>query len=918
MRGELFTVTGRVPHKVVRPVVLQLRSGRSWRNVVRGTTSSRGRFRLVASTTASSGSYRVRAPAGRFSGTRLRALTLPSTQVRTVGQRVLADIPAALDHRAPGSVKAALVPIRKGRPVVLQKQVGGTWRSERTVRSSANGTASFDVPTGTLGSTRYRFVATAWHGATRVASAAAEVAVLRPAPVITAPASGATVSGKVDVVVSTPDAYQTGPVRLFLDGVPLGEADGSGPRTYEWDTTGETNGRHELVGKVVGADGRLSAGRQVVVDNPVDEGDAGLPDGFGLDVLASGFSLPTGFVPLGNDDALITEKAGLVRMVKDGALLPTSVLDLRDQVLTEGDLGLTGIAVDPHYATNGYLYLAYVYRAPDWQPSFPTVSTQRISRFTVVDGVADPDSEKVLVGAPATDQCNANDELDTPGCLRMLGAGHSVDDLVFDDDGNLLVSVGDSTIFWGVTDENSTAQDIDVLTGKVLRIDPATGFGVPGNPFFVASHAAANRSRVLAYGFRNPFRLTFDPADETLYAGDVGDGTWEEINAIEPGANYGWPCFEGDGERHLQGGTLDDECGSIWEDHALVSSPAHAYPHTANGGSITGGVFYDGDSYPTAYDGDYFFGDYAQAFVRTMGLAGGAQTSAPVDLMDSAATHSPVQFRMGPDGTVWYLGLGSGAPGDGELRRITYGECGSGEFLAEYFANETMSGEPFVVRCEDHVQHDWGTDGPVPGVPADHFSVRWTGRVPLDGGKYRFTAKADGGARVVVAGTRVVNAWTDQGSVVTTTGDRSLRTGVSNVVVEYHHGSGTASANVSWRRLGSAPRVTLKAPYNGIRVANGTDVPYVVTVADKEDGTLPPSSVQVTWEALHYPSAGAYHVHPEASRTGLRGSFDVEADHAPGVMAFRLTAYATDSSGWQGSSPAIYVCVEDNLVGPCS
>ena len=176
-----------------------------------------------------------------------------------------------------------------------------------------------------------------------------------------------------------------------------------------------------------------------------------------------------------------------MRRVVDGLVDPTPVLDLSDRVVTNGDMGLVGLALDPAYDANGWIYLAWVEREPGRPTTSPTVQNQRVSRFTVVDGTADPASEKVLVGGAPAASCEGPGGPRRADCLPAVGNGHTVDDLLFDPEGHLFVSIGDGLLDTEEISDNVRAQDLDTAVGKVLRIDPATGRGLPGNPFWDAS-----------------------------------------------------------------------------------------------------------------------------------------------------------------------------------------------------------------------------------------------------------------------------------------------------------------------------------------------------------------------------------------------------------------------------------------------
>ncbi len=293
----------------------------------------------------------------------------------------------------------------------------------------------------------------------------------------------------------------------------------------------------------------------------------------------------------------VSEKNGSLRVVKNGHLLAEPFM--RIAVDTRSERGLMGVAFDPHFASNGYVYAFYTTSA----------SKNRVSRFTASAANPDlvaPNSERVLLDNIPSDAANHNG-----------GAVH------FGRDGKLYIAVGDSGF-----PQNS--QNLGNLAGKMLRIN-ADGSVPADNPFVGQS---GRRPEIWAYGLRNPYTFAFKSGTSTLFINDVGNNTWEEINSGSAGANYGWPTCEGACNRS---GFVD---------------PTYAYRHVSgSGSSITGGVFYDGHSFPADISDDYFFADYVGGFIKrydpSTGQVSGFATSVP----------SPVDLRIGPDGALYYLSV---------------------------------------------------------------------------------------------------------------------------------------------------------------------------------------------------------------------------------------------------------------------
>ncbi len=307
------------------------------------------------------------------------------------------------------------------------------------------------------------------------------------------------------------------------------------------------------------------------------------PADFSNSLVMAGWQDPVGACWDKNGRLYVWEKGGKVWIVEDGVRLPDPLIDLSEEVGNWRDHGLLGFTLDPHFLSNGHIYLMYLvdqhhllhHGTPNYNPatnSYYAATIMRISRYTAPGPdrtQVDPGSRFVLVG-------------ETPQTgVPSLHESHTTGSLVFGKDGTLLASVGDGSSY-ASTDAGSRpetyyqaalslgiirpeenvgafrSQMVNSLNGKVLRIDPATGDGVPSNPFYDPGAPRAPRSRVWALGLRNPFRMTIDtvsaqvstdPMDGrpgTLYIGDVGYNTWEELNVCyEAGMNFGWPLFEG-------------------------------------------------------------------------------------------------------------------------------------------------------------------------------------------------------------------------------------------------------------------------------------------------------------------------------------------------------------------------------------
>ncbi|OGH90637.1 MAG: hypothetical protein A2479_03275 [Candidatus Magasanikbacteria bacterium RIFOXYC2_FULL_39_8] len=378
------------------------------------------------------------------------------------------------------------------------------------------------------------------------------------------------------------------------------------------------------------------------------------PSAFAIETVVSGLNVPVAgaFTPDGR--LLVTEKIGTVRVIKNGVLLSTPLIVLND-VNVYADHGLLGIAIDPDFEKNGYIYLSYTYENnPD---DFGGPKTGRIIRLTTHGDTVDPDSKIILVGSVGGDagHPSCNDFPAGTDCIPSDAGSHSVGGLRFGPDGKLYASLADGSRFDIVDPHALDTFDTQILAGKILRIN-TDGTGPADNPFYNGD-PHANQSKVYAYGFRNPFRLNFNPLNNQMYIGDVGWYDTEEINLGVPGGNYGWPCREG---REAQ---PNYDC--VTENYV---DPLYTIPneHTATSTfALIGGTF-SGAAYPMPYQNNYFFGVFGRDTVKRVVFDKDNNVISHVENF-LVGTDGPVDFFTGPDGSVYFISIIAG-----EVRRITY------------------------------------------------------------------------------------------------------------------------------------------------------------------------------------------------------------------------------------------------------
>lgn len=353
-----------------------------------------------------------------------------------------------------------------------------------------------------------------------------------------------------------------------------------------------------------------------------------LPPGFAELLVAQDLD-PTAMALAPDGRLFITEKNGTVLIVENGQLLPDPFLIL--EVDNYNERGLSGIAFDPHFAHNGHIYFYYTVAGENHN---------RVSRFTAEGNYAVPGSEYVLLDI---DQLN--------------GTIHNAGSMAFGPDEKLYISVGDGA-------NGDAAQDMNSLLGKILRIN-ADGSIPDDNPFF--NQASGIYRSIYALGFRNSFSMTIQPLTGRIFATEVGASSWEEINEILPGRNYGWPLIEGP----LGAQTPPDN----------YQEPVFFYNHN-DGCAAVGAAFYNPDSpaFPSPYHGKFFFADYCHGYIRYM------DPSVPgITYPFADDINRPLNLLVAPDGTMYYLaraGLGGGSEEDntasnnGTLWRVFYSGSG--------------------------------------------------------------------------------------------------------------------------------------------------------------------------------------------------------------------------------------------------
>lgn len=365
--------------------------------------------------------------------------------------------------------------------------------------------------------------------------------------------------------------------------------------------------------------------------------DMKLPAGFKIEPITSNLDLPVGFTFVPDGRIFILEKAGRVKLWKDGQLFAQPMLDIRDEVNDFVDRGLLGIAIDPDFMRNGYIYLLFAWDAPGQAKDVDEPRKSRLMRYTVEGDIIRANSGVVLLDDHWNDTQN-----------------HSVGTLKFDPAGNLWVSLGDGSLSAQPDMLSLRALSPGNLQGKVLRIDPKTGNGVAGNPFFDATNPKSARSRIWSMGYRNPFRFALSPTITLPYVGDVGWNTYEMLMIGTPASNFGWPCMEG--PLMLKEFANAAECKG--KTPQSFTAKELSYNHNGQNASVTAGDFNMGNHFPAEMKGNFFWGDYStQKIFRTV-LDASGKFKQTIDFAEGMG--EPVDIQFGPDGALYYLSIYSG------------------------------------------------------------------------------------------------------------------------------------------------------------------------------------------------------------------------------------------------------------------
>ncbi len=657
-----------------------------------------------------------------------------------------------------------------------------------------------------------------------------------------------------------------------------------------------------------------------------------LPTGFQDEVVFSGLEQPTNFRFSPDGRIFVAEKSGKI-VVYDGLedTKPDLFADIRTEVYDHADRGLLGLALDPNFPQTPYVYALYTYDhvlgesapAPRWgEPNHsgdeckePHGADDCVVSGRLVRLTADPSENHALPSAAAPEE-----KVLTEGWCQQFSS-HSIGDLQFGPEGALYASGGDGASFNNVdfgqlgTPPNPCgdppgpagtalsppgaeggslrAQNLHNLSGKIIRVDPATGKAWPDNPFAITS-LDENTRRIVAYGFRNPFRFAIDPVTGEIYTGNVGSYEIEEIDHFAPALNTaynsGWPCYEGPGrqfEFKNEGLTV---CQSLYDSEpGSTSPPLFYYSHRQSvvpedecpleyGSAISGLSFYEGDNFPPKYKGALFFGDSVRgcAWVMFPGSDGRPNPETTERFMRESRIYPGVDIEEGPEGKLYYADLfGDEEAGPGAIHRISYNPgaptarlTATPPYKADFPVEVEFDASESTDPEDEALEYDWDLDG-------------------------NGTFETHGGA---------VKTRTYTEKEIEESEEEEEGSPNRVVAVRVKDGKGNKSiARVTVYPGDSPPLMTIDAPDPSRTWRVGDQIDFAGTALDSEGHDLPSLNFYWSMRIAHCPIDPEHcHKHPLQTFSGVdEGSFLAPEHDTPSYL--EITLRAADDRGLAAS-----------------
>jgi glucose/arabinose dehydrogenase len=580
------------------------------------------------------------------------------------------------------------------------------------------------------------------------------------------------------------------------------------------------------------------------------QAETGLQNDFSEATLAEGFELPTAVDWAPDGRMFVSEKAGRVHVVTNGA--KQLLYDISRYTDTQADQGLIGLAVDSNFTTNRYLYLLYTY---DPDPVSTATNSSRLTRVTVNpdNTLENPDNpETVILGKESASPCPpASNDLD---CLAT--GGHTANTVRSDKDGTLWVSIGDGGQGF------NTYSEVNYV-GKILHID-REGNGLPGHPFCPTDADLTHVcTKVYAKGFRNPFRFSLRDTGGPV-VGDVGQSYWEELNLVQPGKNYGWPCYEGNARYSGFSGhaTCSGPGGEYSKEGTADASmpPSYVYEHTdGKSASITAGPTYMGSTYPEEYKGSVFYGDYAQGYIKRLKFNAQGQVTENKEFSSGVY---PVAIEQSPAGNIAYIDIAAGV-----VKEIRY----------------TPGNQPPVVKASATPYY-----GPTP------LTVQFSSEGTEDPNNDTLTYSWDfGDGTQPDATANPTHTYETAGHFVAklTVGDPNGL--VNSKTIDIYSGNTPPVPKIEW-------------PLNQSKFTFGKNIIIAGLASDSEEGTL--AADKLKWEVILHHGSHQHYVNTTVGKSGF--GFTTTTDHdADSHYEIRLTA--TDS---QDASTTTSITIWPNTV----
>jgi glucose/arabinose dehydrogenase len=545
--------------------------------------------------------------------------------------------------------------------------------------------------------------------------------------------------------------------------------------------------------------------------------------GFTSTAIVSGLTSPITMDIADDGRVFVAFQNGVIRVIQNDQMLPTPFATLACD--GSGERGLQGLELDPNFETNGYMYVYYTASQPS--------SHNRVSRLKVDPtnpNVMMPGGETVLLDLPLFSSLPQNNN----PIWHMGGAIHVALD------GTLRVQTGDHL-------NSSLVQNIDTFIGKVLRLN--TDGTVPTDNPFYTPNALSARDYVWALGLRNPFSGDINPVTGQYLIGDVGEGSWEEINdATLPGRNFGWPSTEGDFNQ---------------ASFPNFTRPLLAYNHSEDV-AITGGVFYNPpvNQFPAQYQGKFFYSQFSAGRIRTM-----TPSSPPSPTTFITGESYPMNLEVAPDGSLYFIARGAGAggaPGTGTGKIIK----------VQYTANIP----PSVLDHPDNTLVSVGGDAT--------FSAAAQGSAPLS---YKWQRKNPSDPGFVDIPGATSSTYTLASAPASANGAQF------RVVVTNSFGAATSNPATLTVTTTLPPVATISSPTNGTLYKGGDTFTFSGSGFDNEDGPLPASAL-TWWIDFHHDT----HTHPfKAPTSGIAsGQFTIPivSETDPDVW-YRVYLRVVDSLG---------------------